>query len=517
MNDLKVKLFRQRIFTLHILVGIFSSLLMYLAIFFGIFAIFLPYIQTWEKPSRYIQKSDITKIDYNFMLEKVLENEDFPKDNILINLPGRNGESAVSIQNRFVEAVVFDPFTKEILKNEDKKTSYLAQFLNELHYGEPLKLIGKLFFGFSAIGTLSLMLTGLILVYLFRFKYSSKNRQALFSSLHTKIFTWLFAPLLLICISGALMNVGLISSSPMANIISKGEAKTIDKLVGGVLFPETKPEKKVNIQVPMQDISQLLIKAKEINPKLIFKQIKIMNWKDKSARIDFMAYNPYKPFLNGAVFNIPYLSFDLHTGELIEEKKVMDKVWTVFLAESLFFLHFLFGIDIFSRTLVAFIMALCGLAIACGVLLYLEKKAKKYKDEVPFYHWMGKLSLFVMLGVVPASATLFVSQWLLPFDLEDRVLWQQGIFYNTWLFTLFWSFYRINSYKAAKEFFIVSGVLFIFSSFLHFVKYQVFISNILAVDITLVLFGVLLLFIGLKLPTNKEEFILNKIFNKGRK
>lgn len=146
-----------------------------------------------------------------------------------------------------------------------------------------------------------------------------------------------------------------------------------------------------------------------------------------------------------------------------------------------------------------------------------KKKAKKYKDEVPFYHWMGKLSLFVMLGVVPASATLFVSQWLLPFDLEDRVLWQQGIFYNTWLFTLFWSFYRINSYKAAKEFFIVSGVLFIFSSFLHFVKYQVFISNILAVDITLVLFGVLLLFIGLKLPTNKEEFILNKIFNKGRK
>lgn len=517
MNDSKLKLFKQRIFTLHIVVGLFSSFLMYLAIFFGIFAIFLPYIQTWEKPSRYIEKSDITKIDYNFILGKTLEDKDFPRDNILINLPGRNGDSAVSIQNRFVKAVVFDPFTKEVLKDEDKNTSYLAQFLNELHYGEPLKLIGRLLFGFSAIGTLSLMLTGFMLVYFFKFKYSSENRQTLFSSLHTKIFTWLFAPLLLISISGAVMNVGLISSSPMANIISKGEAKTIDKLVGTVLFPETKAEQKTNVKVPMQNISQLLIKAKEINPELIFKQIKIMNWNDKNARIDFIAYNPYKPFLNGSAFNIPYISFNLYTGELIEEKKVMDKVWTVFIAEILFFLHFLFGVDIFSRILVALIMAFCGIAIAFGILLYLEKKAKKYKEDVPFYHWIGRLSLFLMLGVIPSSATLFVSQWLLPFNLEDRVLWQQGIFYNVWLFTLFWSFYRINSYKAAKEFFILGGSLFIFATFLHLVKYKVFITNILAVDIALALFGFLLIFIGVKLPTNKEEFILNKFFSKGKK
>ncbi|RXF07686.1 PepSY domain-containing protein, partial [Enterococcus faecalis] len=73
MEDSKLKLFKQRLFRLHIAAGITFSIIMYLAIFFGVFAIFLPYIQTWEKPSRYIEKVDITQIDYNDMVSKVLK------------------------------------------------------------------------------------------------------------------------------------------------------------------------------------------------------------------------------------------------------------------------------------------------------------------------------------------------------------------------------------------------------------------------------------------------------------
>ncbi|WP_323657923.1 PepSY-associated TM helix domain-containing protein [Aliarcobacter butzleri] len=518
MKESKLKLFKQRLFALHIAAGITFSIIMYLAIFFGVFAIFLPYIQNWEKPSRYIEKSVITKINYNYMVEEVLKNPDFPRDNILINLPGRLGDTAVSVQNRFVKPILFNPNTNEKIEDESKEITYLAAFLNELHYGQPLKLIGRLAFGFTAVGTLALVVTGLILIYLFKFKYQAKNRQALFSTIHVKIFTWAFVPFLLITISGAVMNVGLISAPPMAKMLTHGEAKAIDELVGSTLFPQNKPVKKENIEVSMLPLNELLIKAQEINPQLTFKQIKLINWNDKTARVEFIGYNPYKPFFNGGIFNIPYVALDAHTGELLENKKVLDNIIPVFVAEGLFFLHFLFGIDIFSRTIVAIIMALCGVAIGFGVMLWLEKKAKKFEGKITFYHWMGKLSLATMVGVVPATAILFILQWTLPFTLEDRVLWQQGLFYNVWLFTLFWSFYRINSYQASKEFLFIGGVLFIVAVFMHLTSFnfQTLLNSYFGVDITLVLFGLLLIYISKKLPKNREDFTLTKIFNKGK-
>lgn len=512
MEESKSKLFKQRVFRIHIAAGITFSLIMYIAIFFGVFAIFLPYIQTWEKPSRYIEKTDIMNVNYNFMLEETLKNPDFPKDNILINLPGRMGDPTVSISNRFVKPVVFNPITNEKIKDEDKTTTNLAAFLNELHYGQPLKLIGRLSFGFVAVGTMVLVITGLFLIYLFKFRYKAKNSQALFSTIHVKIFTWAFIPFLLITLTGAVMNVGLISAPPMAQILTKSEAKSIDELVGSVLFPQNKPIKKENINVTMLPLSELLKKASEINPQLIFKQIKLINWNDTTARAEFIGYNPYKPFLNGGIFNIPYVAFNAHTGELLENKKVLDTVFPVFIAEGLFFLHFLFGIDIFSRVIVAFIMAFCGIAIGFGVMLWLEKKAKKFDGRITFYHWMGKFSLATMIGVIPATAVLFLLQWLLPFDLEDRILWQQGIFYNVWLFTLFWSFYRINSYQASKEFFVIGGTIFILTVILHLINFDLttLTSNILGVDIVLFLFGILLIFIAKKLPKNRNDI---KLFN----
>ncbi|RXJ90336.1 peptidase [Arcobacter sp. CECT 8983] len=513
MEESKSKLFKQRLFRIHIAAGMTFSIIMYIAIFFGVFAILLPYIKTWEKPSRHIEKVDITKIDYNEMINKALATPNYPKNNLLIKLPGNMGDPAVIISHRFAKPLVFNPLTKEMIKNETKEQSNLADFLNELHYGQPLKLIGRLSFGFVAVGTMVLIITGLILITIMKFKNQGKTQQAVFSKIHVQVFTWAFLPFFLITLSGAVMNVGLISSGPMSKILSKGEANAIDAVVGTVLFPQAKPIKKANIDEKMLPINQLLKKAKEINPQLDLKEVKLINWKDKTAQVEIVGYNPYKPFLNGGIFNKPSLTFSAVTAELIKEKKVLDNVWPVFLSEGIFFLHFLFGIDIFSRIAVAIIMSLCAIAIGFGTMLYLEKKAKKYDGKITFYHWLGKFSLASMIGVIPATATLFVLQWTMPFDLQDRVLWQKGIFYNIWLFTLFWSFYRINSYKAAKEFLYVGGILFILSSIVHFINSGfhpttlIFnnMDNILGVDIGLILFGALLIYIAKKLPLERQE------------
>lgn len=508
MKVSKTKLFKQRLIRTHVSLGIIFSLLMYISILFGVFTVFLPYIKTWEKPSRHFSKMNIYNIEYNEMLNEVLKDENFPQNNIIIKLPGMLGDPALQITHRFAKAIAFNPNTKERLDNEDASKSKLADFLNEIHYGGHLKLIGETIVGLNAIGVMALIITGLIMVNIMRFKNKGESQKSTFSKIHVKIFTFLFLPLLLITISGGLMNIGLTTSAPMSKALTHGKSGSIDEVVGTVLFPQNEIVERLNIKTEMLEIKELLLKAKSINPQWDFKEVKLINWTDKTARVEIYGYNPYKPFLNSNLFNRPHIILNASTSELIKNKKVLDNKWPVFVAEILFFLHFLFGIDIVSRIIIALMMLLCSIAIGFGVMLWLEKKASKFEEKIIFYHWMGKLSLCIMIGVLPAIAMLFFSQWILPFNLEDRIFWQQGLFYNTWLFTLFWAFYKINSYDASRDFFRVSGLLFIFSVIAHIgvIDFKsITLVNILSVDIGLSLLGIIFIYISIKLPRNRNE------------
>lgn len=495
---------------------------MYISIFFGIFTIYLPYIQNWEKPSRHFSINKDIKIDYAFMINKVISRKDFPQNNVIITLPGTMNDPSLRISHRFVKPIVFNPYTKKEIKDEDKQ-SHLAKFLNELHYMQPIKYIGVLLFGILAIGVMLTTITGVMLIFIFKFKNKGNSQQSFFSKMHIKLFTWVFPFFLLITLSGAFMNFGLATSSPMAFILSGGESKAIDKIVGPILFPKPEIVKKAKIKTKMLNINVLIQKASTINNNINFQEIKLVNWGDKNAQIELKGYNPYMPFLNGGIFNKPSVTLNASTGKLIKNQKVLSRQWSVYFAEATFFLHFLFGVDLISRTFIAFLMFGSAFAISFGVMLWLEKKAKKFDNKITFYHWMGKLSLSIIIGVIPATALLFNLQWLLPFDLQDRVLWQQGVFYNSWLATLFWSFYRINSYQAAKEFLFFGGLLFITATLFHFI-FSGFnplrllnngLYDILGVDIVFLTLGIILIYVSVKLPKNRSEakiFFSNKNF-----
>lgn len=521
MTESKSKLLKHRLHRVHVSSGIVFSLLMYIAVFFGIFAILLPYIQVWEKPSRHFKAADITKIDYSSMIDPVISDPNFPNNNIIIKLPGFMNDPALHVTHQFTEPTVFNPKTKEKIKHEGDQ-SQLAHFLNGMHYGEPLKTLGYTIFGFMAVGVMFLIIGGLILINILKFQNNGKNQQSTFSKYHRKIFTWVFPPFIIITLTGALMCIGYTGAGPMTYLTTKGEKSDILTLIGPILAPTEPLVKRVNENVPMLPIGDLIKKAQEINPQINFQQLQLINWKDKTARVEIIGYNPYKPFLNG-VINKPKIILSAVDGKLIKHIKVMDRPWSVLVFDSVYFLHLLFGVDIFTRLFIALLMLASCFAIGFGVMLWLEKKAKKFDGKIPFYHWMGKLSLSVMLGVIPATAILFNLQWILPFDLENRVFIQKAIFFNFWLATLTWSFYRLNSYQAAREFLFLGGILFITAPIIHFISSGFSpltlisggMASILSVDIGLFIAGLILLFISKKLPKNR---VLAKPFwNKNQK
>lgn len=511
MSTPNSKLFKQRLQRIHVSVGISFSLLMYIAVFFGIFAIMLPYIQVWEKPSRHFQAADITKINYSNMIDPVISNPDYPRNNIVITLPGYMNDPALKVSHQFMEPTVFNPKTEEKLDHEGDR-SQLARFLNGMHYGRPLQQVGYTIFGFMAVAVMFLIIGGLMLIYVFKYKHNGKNQQSKFSSYHRRIFTWVFPPFIIITLTGALMCIGYSGSGPMTYIASKGETTIIQRITTPVLFPKEVPIEKQNNTVQMLPISELIKKAQEINPDVTLEKLRLINWKDSSARIKLEGYNPYYPFLNG-IYNNPTLTLSAVDGTIISNIEVMDRHWSVLVSDATYFLHLLFGVDVNTRFFIALIMLSSCFAIGFGVMLWLEKKAKKFKGKIPFYHGMGKLSLAIMIGVIPSTALLFNLQWILPITLEDRLIWQQGLFFNLWLITLFWAFYRINSYQASKELLFLGSILFLLAPILHLIisgftpikLYQNSMTTILSVDIALFIIGILLLIPAIKLPKNREQ------------
>ena len=506
------KLFKQRLQRVHVVTGISFSLLMYVAVFFGIFAILLPYIQVWEKPSRHFKLADITTINYNSMIEPVLNDPEYPKINpISIIFPGYMQDPSLRISTEFVETKVFNPNTNQEVQNEGD-LSQLSLFLNHMHYGRPFKDFGYILFGFTAVAVMFLVIGGVILILKIKYKNSSSSNVGIFSKWHRKIFTFVFPPFIIITLTGAFMNIGYDGSAPMTYIASKGQTHDIFTLTGPVLFPNEPRLEKKNDNVQMLPINELLKKAKEIAPQIDFQRVKIINWQDSSAIAKFEGYNPYMPFLNG-ISNNPSVTLSGVDGTLISQQKVMDKHWSGLFYDSVFFLHFLFGVDTFTRLFIATIMVISTFGIGFAVLLYLEKKARKFPNGIPVYQGFGKLSLAVMIGVIPATGLLFFLQWLLPFDMENRVIIQKGLFATLWIATFTWSFYRLNSYQTAKEFLYLGGILFVLSPIIHFVNSGFYPSKLLeekmysifGVDIGLFLFGFILLIVAKKLPIDREK------------
>ncbi len=498
--------FRQQLYRGHVFLGILLSLFMYTSVFFGIFAIFMPYLNTWEKPSRHFRQADIPDIDYESMLEQVLSDPDFPRDRIFISLPGYKKDPALRISHLFTRETVFNPNTGQQIQDEGPAT-HLAMFLNGMHYARPLKKTGLVLFGLMTPGVMFLIGGGLFLIALFTYKNKGRSAQTVYSKWHRRLFLWTFLPFLLVVLCGSVMGISFDGTGPMTYVLTRGKTANIRPVIGPVLFPEPAPVKVLNQPVPMNKLTALIEKARQVNPQIRFQRLILENWGDKSAVIRLEGYNPFRPFLNG-VTNKPAVALKGADGSLISQNRVEDRPWGVLLTEAVYFLHLLFGVGIVTRLLVAGGMLGTGTALGFGIMLYLKKRAGRFKGRLPFYHWMDKLSLAVAVGVIPATGLFLNLQWILPFDMAFRLTWQQGLFFNAWLGSLAWSFYRVSTLQAAKEFLITGGLLFLLAPLLHFVRtgtgpmgmIQDRMLNIFCVDLGFALAGMVFLVLAWKLP-----------------
>ena len=368
MTDLKQerrKEFKQRLQRVHVVVGILFSILMYLCVFFGIFAIFLTYIDDWEKPSKHYERLTYDNINLEKAINPILKDENYPKAHpIDVYLPD-DWDVHLYITTKFTKEKLINAKTYEEMKDEGD-SSNLARFLNQMHYGRPLSdIFMHYIFGAMAVAAVFLTIGGILQVILIKYQKNGKSIQSKFSKWHRQIFTWLFVPFFFIALTGAILNFGIVSN-PITYLVTKGEATNPSKILNTLQEKEIKIKKNNEI-VPMLEFRTLLDKAQGLNPNFRIQGFTLYNWFDSSAQIKIKVYDTSKPFLNGSKNSI-YIMLNASDGSIIKETKVFDAPWIKIFEEAIYAVHFLFNMDILIRILIAIFMLFCGAGVGFATL-----------------------------------------------------------------------------------------------------------------------------------------------------
>ena len=509
-NSPASKAFKQRLRRLHTVVGLPCALLFYVILFFGILAIFKPYITVWEKPSRHLAIQETGSIDYAKMVDTLLADPDFPRNKIEIQLPG--ADPTVRIRHAFTERFVFDPSATQRNIDESHKSTFLAFFFKKMHYDALLKQPGRIVYGLGSVAILALIIVGIIQVARMRYPKTDTKPITFFSLWHRRPLLWLSPALLLLVWHGAILNLALISIPPMFSMVADDEKSDFIEVMTPIVRTPAHLVKRDGRSAEMVPIGELMEKAQQLSPDITFTRAYLYHWGDANAQLELRGINPFRPFTHGTSY-FPTIILQGVDGSVVKQTEVFDAPWYRVCLDALAFLHLLPDQGAGVRLAVALFLAGGTLGLAYGIFLWLEKQSRAFAREIPFYHWLSKLSLAVTIGVFPATAVAFNLQWLLPMDMDDRIFYQQATFVNVWLATLTWAFFRLNSFTAARELLGIGGLLFLAAPVVHwlasgfspFAMWQLNMDTILGVDIALILLGALLICTACLLPENKKE------------
>lgn len=503
----------------HTIIGLFCLFLFYISSFFGAITLFLPYINAWETPSKHFKSTSNYHFNIDEHLDKLLTTNQFLTENIEITFPSfKDNRIQISALNQ--NSLYLNPNTNEVLTTKfEQKT--VSDFFNILHFGANIPYIGQPLMGMASIGILFLIISGLLLF----IHNNKKEKQILVKNYKKRWIQWhkylgltLLPFIFIFVITGAFLGFMLFSSTPFALSASNFEETNLRKLVAPIIFKQKQNLPQNSTIVPMQKLSFLIQTAQENYPELKIQKATIYNYNKENSQVVFSGYLQDNKAISGRT-NRMSITLKSTTAEVLE-KTTLENTHSIKKALSAFYyLHFIPD-ETFGLRVVFFVLSLSMMiCLVFGYLIWAEKKLK-HINEIHYFNFLNRLSIALMIGIIPSTCFVLFLHWLLPFDTFDRDIWIKGCFYSLWAFTFFYAIYESIVLKSIKLFFITSAVLLICTVLLHGLKtnlyfwesFQQKILDIFYVDIALLLFAAVFLLLGLnlhKIPSiqrfNKEE------------
>ena len=455
----------------HTIIGLLVLFLFYLSTYFGTLTFFMPYLKVWESPSRHFVPTFEHTFNIDSSLESVLEqNHLLGAKPVEITFPSFR-DPLFKLSSESQNSLYFHPQTHEVFKIA-KEENLVSTFFNELHTGIVAPLIGMPVMGVASIGVLFLTLGGLWL-------FLQKRKQT-FTPKATWRHTWLswhkitglgLIPYALIfACTGAFLGLMLSFSHPFAWSASSKEESSMRKLVSPILFVQPQ-YKSSETNVPMLAFSKLQALAQEEYPRLQIVGATLYHYGKEGAKVRFRGYDKENVAQSGRVNR---LSITLNGVDgAVVEKRALENTHSISRALSAFYyVHFVPDETLGMRVILACFGAALAFCLVSGYLLWAEKKLHQKG-------WLGDLSnrvsIAVLIGIIPSSALVPFLQWILAFDLFDKEIWVRGSFYAFWSFWLFYCVFERSIVTIIARMLKTSAWLLVLAVTFHGLKSGFFI------------------------------------------
>jgi len=500
---------RQKLYSIHKLIGINVALIFYISIFFGLLTIYKPYIHIWESKDKHFKTINIEDINLDKCVNKILTykknnyNDEGNKNFTPIILPNINFTANNSIALLKKDGIDLNPYTCEEIKHKDFEISL---FFEKLHYGGVGNLIIKLLFGFASVAVLFLTLSGVILV--IKTKYPNKKAKSVksfFSKYHRVLLLYTIPLVIMFALTGALFNLGIYTSPLITKYLTKGETANVLAVEKNILRDKPLNIEKQNIHTPTKNLNELYLKAKSQFEDISFYKMELYNYNDKNARVKFIGYEPNNYFLS-SVYNETNIVLDATNANIISKKLAEQGTFTEKLLDSLFYLHFLKTFNDLPRHIFILLSFFILVAITFSLTLYINRMKK---DRLS-YRVLQALIFTIILGSIFSTALVFATTYVIP---EKFIYLQETIFYLSFVVLYLLLYFYRNLFISTKTILYSSAFVFFIALVCHYLAtgYSIFrsfeegLNEVFIMDLALVFFVIGLSFCANRLPKKYFE------------
>lgn len=422
----------------HTIIGLLVFFFFYMSTYFGTLTFFMPYLKVWESPSRHFVPAFEHAFAINLVLPEILE-----KHHLLGSKPVEMTfpsfrDPLIKFSSESQNSLYLHPKTYEVFKIA-KEENLVSVFFNELHMGLAIPFVGMPVMGIASIGVLFLTVGGLWL-YVQKRKHSTPIKatwKQTWLSWHKITGLGIIPYALVFSCTGAFLGLMLSYAQPFAWSASGKEESNMRKLVAPILF--AKPHyQSLEVKAPMLSFSQLQNIAAEQYPSLNMVSATFYHYGKEGAKVRFRGFDKDNVAQSGRVNRLS-ITLDAVNGAVVEKKTLEDTHGISRILSAFYYLHFIPDETLGVRFILACFGAMLAVCLASGYLLWAEKKLHQKG-------WLGDLtnrvSIAVVIGILPSSALVPFLQWILAFDLFDKEIWIRGAFWSFWAFWLFYTVYE---------------------------------------------------------------------------
>ncbi len=478
----------------HLYLGLFAILFFYISTFFGTITVLKPYLNSWESPSKHITLIDKEKIDLDSSINAGLNQLGNPTNKIKITLPS-SLKTSISMKFGHSEKIYIDPNTNKIL-DSSKEENLLSDFFNQMHISVNMSRPGQILMGLASISIIFLTISGIYLWLLNR-KKRSKEKSFWFRW-HKDISLIMLPYIIVFALSGAVLGVMLLASSPFAYSATDGKETIMGKLVRPAVFTRAVKIRASGEKAQMLEFSKLHEKAKSNYSNLHIKEISLYNWKDKNSRIVFSGYLKDNSILTARV-NRAHLVLNGETGEIVRKIGLENTHGGAQFLSAFYFFHFITDEGAIFRAIYVILGIAFAISLVFGAFIWIERKLSKLKEQKKFFHIIPKITTAFTIGIIPATTFSLFLYWALDFNMDNRNTWIIGGFYTMWSFTFLYSVYKKDALDATKLFMYLNAIFLILAVLLHGNATNMYIWNsfsnsiwdIFAMDLFFLICGVL--------------------------